>query len=108
MGLGLTQREIQIRFGLDRETYANWEKDRCQPVMRHWPAIIEFLGCDPLLQPITLGERLQAFRRHRGLSRNAMASLLDIDAHTLWRWETDRRGPVSQVHVNAIRALGVA
>ncbi len=44
MELGLKQREIQTRFGLDKETYANWEKDRCQPAMRHWPGIIEFLG----------------------------------------------------------------
>lgn len=50
MQLGLKQREIQTRFGLDKETYANWEKDRCQPAMRHWPGIIEFLGCVILIR----------------------------------------------------------
>jgi DNA-binding XRE family transcriptional regulator len=48
-----------------------------------------------------------AFRRHHGLSRNALASLLEIDPHTLWRWEAGRRTPVSQVHIDAIRVLGV-
>lgn len=103
MELGLLQREIQTRFGLDKETYANWEKDRCQPAMRHWPGIIEFLGCEAK-HP---GRTLMAFRRHHGLSRNAMASLLEVDPHTLWRWEAGRRKPVSQVHIDAIRVLGV-
>ena len=48
-----------------------------------------------------------AFRRHHGLSRNALASLLEVAPHTLWRWEAGRRKPVSQMHIDAIRVLGV-
>ena len=106
MELGLLQRDVQVRFGLDKETYANWEKDRCYPAMRHWPGIIKFLGRDPNPEPRTLGESLLAYRRHHGLSRRALAAVLGADDVTLWRWETDQQKPESERHVDAIRRLG--
>ena len=103
--LGLLQRDLRIRFKLEKETYANWEKDRHYPAMRHWPGIIKFLGCDPNPQPRTLGERLLAYRRRQGLSRKAMATTLAVDEGTLWRWEIDQRKPENDMHVEAIRRL---
>jgi DNA-binding XRE family transcriptional regulator len=44
MELGLRQLDLRVRFNLEKETYANWEKDHCYPAMKHWPGIIEFLG----------------------------------------------------------------
>ncbi len=93
METGLLQRDLRKRFGLEKETYANWEKDRCSPAMKHWPGIIAFLGYDPNPEPETLGERLLAHRRRHGLSRLALALQLGIDETTLWRWETDQRRP---------------
>jgi hypothetical protein len=69
MELGLFQRDLRARFKLEKETYANWEKDRCYPAMKPWPGIIEFLGYDPSPVPKTMGERLLAYRRRNGLSR---------------------------------------
>ena len=105
MELGLFQRDLRKRFKLEKETYANWEKDRCYPAMKHWPGIIKFLGHDPNPEPNTLGERLTAYRRHQGLSRKTLAAVLAVDEGTLWRWEIDQRKPESERHVDAIRRL---
>ena len=107
MELGLFQRDLRARFKLEKETYANWEKDRCYPAMKHWPGIIEFLSCDPTREPSTLGEHLLAYRRHHGLSRKALAIVIGADEATLWRWENNQRKPESKVHANAVRRLGL-
>ena len=104
---GLLQRDVQDRFNLDKETYANWEKDRYYPAMRHWPGIIEFLGGDPNPKPSTIGQRLLTYRRHHGLSRSALAAILGVDDTTLWRWETDHWKPKGKRHIDAIRRLGM-
>lgn len=105
MELGLFQRDLRRRFKLEKETYANWEKDRRYPAMKHWPKIIEFLGYDPNPEPNTLGKRLAAYRRHQGLSRKSLAAVLAVDEGTLWRWEIDLRKPETERHVDAIRRL---
>ena len=105
--LGLRQRDIQDRFGLDKETLANWEKDRCYPAMRHWRGIIEFLGFDPTPEPKTIGERLLAYRRQHGLSRKALATFLRADEHTVWRWEAEVKEPSSLFHKKALADLFV-
>ena len=105
MELGLLQRDMRSRFKLEKETYANWEKDRCYPAMHHWPSIIEFLGSDPSPEPCTLGDRLLAHRRSRGLSRVAFAAMLGVDEATLWSWEHNIRIPARPKHVDTIRHL---
>jgi site-specific DNA recombinase len=106
--LGLRQRDVQERFKLDHETLATWEKDRCQPSMRHWPGIINFLGFDPTPEPKTVGEHLRAYRRRHGISRKALAAELEVDEATLWRWEEGRRMPNTAWHVAAVKKLLVS
>ncbi len=77
--LCLFQRDLRKRFKLEKETYANWEKDRCYPAMKHWPGIIAFLGFDPSPAPSTIGEQLLAYRRRHGLSRKTLAADLAVD-----------------------------
>ncbi len=105
--LGLFQRDLRKRFKLEKETYANWEKDHCYPAMKHWPDIIAFLGYDPSPEPTTLGQQLLAHRRRNGMSRKDLSVLLDVDETTLWRWETDERKPNCDRHVNVISAAGI-
>ena len=105
MELGLFQRDLRARFKLEKETYANWEKGRCYPAMRHWPDILSFLGYDPTLKPQTFGQQLIAYRRRSGMSRKDLAILLRVDETTLWRWETDERKPNSDRHVKIVRRL---
>lgn len=107
MEQGLRQRDVQERFNLDDETYANWEKDRCYPAMKHWPQIIAFLGYDPNPEPQTIGQKLLAYRRKLGMSRKAMAKSLLVDEVTLWRWETDERKPQIDLHIKTIKELGL-
>ena len=89
----LLQRDLRKRFSLEKETYANWEKDRCYPAMKHWPGIIEFLGYDPSAEAKTFGEQLAAYRRRHGLSRKMLARQLGADETTLWKWEKGLRDP---------------
>jgi transcriptional regulator with XRE-family HTH domain len=100
--LGLLQRDLRERFKLEKETYANWEKDRCYPAMKHWPNIIELLGSDPNPIPVTLGERLLAYRRAKGISRKKLAAKLRVDEGTLWKWEIERRRPNTELHIEAV------
>jgi hypothetical protein len=44
-----------------------WEHNERQPLDRSWPAIIAYLGREPWPEPRTLGARLLAERRRRGL-----------------------------------------
>lgn len=94
--LGLFQRELRNRFNLEKETYANWEKDRCIPTMKHWPLIIDFLGFDPNPAPNSFGTQLTAYRRRHGLSRRTLALFLGVDEATLWRWESEEIIPGSK------------
>ncbi len=107
MELGLLLRELRAKFNLEKETYANWEKDRCYPAMKRWPEIIDFLGYDPTPKPKTFGEQLLAYRRQHGLSRKALAYLLRADKHTAWRWEAGVPEPASIAHKEALAVLFV-
>jgi DNA-binding XRE family transcriptional regulator len=64
--LGLLQREVAQRMGVNTWTYLNWEKGKTKPVASQFRPVIEFLGYDPMAQPKTLADRLQARRRTTG------------------------------------------
>ena len=103
--MGLFQRDLRERFKLEKETYANWEKDRCYPAMNHWPGIIAVLGVDPSPMPVTTGDRLKAYRRQHGISRNALAAALGADERTVWRWESGCRAPINDLRLSSIERL---
>jgi hypothetical protein len=46
-----------------------------------------YLGFEPWPQPASLGDRLKAERRRRGLSIEGAAALIGVDEGTLGRWE---------------------
>jgi DNA-binding transcriptional regulator YiaG len=105
MELGLFQRDLRRRFKLEKETYANWEKDHRYPAMKHWPKIIEFLGYDPNPEPKTIGERLVAHRRQLGLSRKALAEQFSVDEATLSKWEAGTRKPNTMRHIEVVGSI---
>ena len=86
--LGLTAREAAARLGANEWTYGNWEKGENQPTDRFYPAIISFLGYEPWPEPVTIGERLQAERRRRGLAVGPAATRNGLDEGTWLRWES--------------------
>jgi len=85
--LGLLQKEVAGRLGLDECTIGNWEKDRTYPAVRYLPRLIRYLGYDPFPKPQSFGDRLRAKRQHLGLSRKRLAVLILIDDGTLQRYE---------------------
>jgi len=87
LDLGLFQKEVAEKIGVDETTIYNWERNATNPPNRHIPRIIEFLGCNPLPNPNTLAEKLIMARKTLGLSQKAMAKWLGVDPTTLARWE---------------------
>lgn len=96
LDLGLLQREVAERLGVDSCSITNWELKRTKPALHTLPGIVRFLGYTPWTGDGSIGERLLAFRRERGLSQAAFARLLGIDPATLSRWERGLRVPTGR------------
>jgi DNA-binding XRE family transcriptional regulator len=73
--------------GADVVTIINWEKNRTEPLVCHFPAIIAFLGYDPFPLPQTLSGRMLAKRRAMGWSIAEAARQLGVDEGTWGYWE---------------------
>lgn len=101
---GLLQREAALQVGVDVTTLRLWEWGTHEPVIRHIPGIVRFLGYAPFPEPRSLGERLHLYRKLSGISREALARKLGVDPATLWRWESDRAQPGKR-HRGRIEAL---
>ena len=80
-------------MGVTASTIWNWENQNAEPALRFLPAIVEFLGYDPLPKPQTVGERLLRLRQLRGWSQKRMAEELEVDPSTLGHWERGMREP---------------
>jgi transcriptional regulator with XRE-family HTH domain len=93
LDLGLLQREVALRIGVDTTTVFNWEAGTASPNIRALPGVIRFLGYDPTETGSTLGERLRATRRRLGLSHADLAGRLGVDPSTVLDWETGRHRP---------------
>ena len=68
-------------------TVLNWEKGTTEPPIVFWPAIIAFLGYDPHPAPMTLSERMSAFRRRKGLSIKEAALRARVNESSWGSWE---------------------
>jgi hypothetical protein len=84
----------------------NWERNRTEPALRHWPQIIAFLGYDPLPCPSTLAESLVHFRTVRGMTQAQFAGMLGVDPTTLARWERGERLPLPEHRKRVDAVLG--
>jgi transcriptional regulator with XRE-family HTH domain len=96
LDLGLLQREVADRLGVNEATVTNWELNRTKPALRFLPGIIRFLGYVPWAADGSIGDRLLAFRWERGLSQSALARLLGVDPCTLSRWERGQQVPAGR------------
>jgi transcriptional regulator with XRE-family HTH domain len=57
------------------------------------PAIIRFLGYNPVPEAETLAGRITHWRVSQGISRKKLAKKLGVDESTLARWERGDRAP---------------
>lgn len=88
LDLKLTQKQVAELVGVDQTTVWNWESNRTEPLTRHLPSIIIFLGYSPFeASGQSLGERLCNYRRKTGLSQKKLAREIGIDPSTLSRLE---------------------
>jgi DNA-binding XRE family transcriptional regulator len=53
LDLGMTQKGVADRIGVDEATIYNWEANRKHPAGRLIPRIIQFLGYCPQVQEVT-------------------------------------------------------
>jgi transcriptional regulator with XRE-family HTH domain len=97
LDLGLRQRDVAHRIGVDESSILNWEREWSEPELRYLPAIIAFLGYVPDTSGgDSLGAVLVRHRTLRGLSQSAFARELRVDPGTLGRWERDERQPTGR------------
>lgn len=71
----------------------SWSRPALNPEIRYTPAIIRFLGYDPLPKANTLAEQLVRRRTSLGLSQKESAQRIGVDQGTLARWEQGKREP---------------
>ena len=84
--MGLTQKEVADQLGVVPWTILNWEKDRTEPPIKPIPAIVQFLGYDPLPEPTTLPQSMFAKRREMGWSIKDAAEAVGVDPATWGNW----------------------
>ena len=88
LDLKLTQKQAAGVVGADKTTVWNWESNRTEPLTKHLPSIILFLGYSPLeASGESLGERLRDYRRKTGFSQKKLAKAIGIDPSTLSKLE---------------------
>jgi transcriptional regulator with XRE-family HTH domain len=93
LGLKLLQKDVAQQVGVDECSVFNWEANTSNPGIGYIPAIIRFLGYNPLPEPKVLAERLVCRRTALGLSQKDAAKRIGIDPGTLARWERGEREP---------------
>ena len=94
LDLGLFQKELASKIGVDEASILNWEKNRNTPSLVFIPKIIEFLGYLPSDNTArSFGEKITVFRRFLGLKQKDLARSLGIDPGTLGNWERDKKQP---------------
>jgi transcriptional regulator with XRE-family HTH domain len=97
MDLQLLQKQVADQIGVHELTITNWESNATVPEVRYIPAIIQFLGYNPLPAASSLPERLVTARRALGLSQRKMAAKLGVGPATLMGWEAGRHQPTEKI-----------
>jgi transcriptional regulator with XRE-family HTH domain len=103
--LKLQQKQVAKRLGTTEAACGNWELHGATPSLTYMPAIIEFLGYNPLPPAANWAERLVRGRTTLGLTQKTFARKLGVDPSTLARWERGEREPAGALEVRAERLL---
>jgi DNA-binding transcriptional regulator YiaG len=86
--LGLFQDDIAKILKVSTETITNWENRHSFPKISNMPAIIDFLGYNPMqVDQSTLGGMVKTYRLKHGLSHKKLGNQLNVDASTVGSWE---------------------
>jgi transcriptional regulator with XRE-family HTH domain len=96
LDLRLLQKQVADQIGVHELTITSWEGNATIPEVRYMPAIIQFLGYNPLPLTGLFPQRLAIARRALGLSQRKMAEKLGVDPATLMGWEAGRHQPTGK------------
>jgi transcriptional regulator with XRE-family HTH domain len=99
--LRLLQRQVAEQIGVTKATVHNWETNHSSPSFRDMPAIIRFLGYDPIPASTEWAARLVQARTRLGLSQKESAYRIGVDPSTLARWERGDREPTGNLAFRA-------
>lgn len=103
--LKLFQRQAAEQIGADVCSLRNWEANRSKPMVEFMPAIIRFLGYNPLPAGTTWAERLVSARMAMGISQKESARRIGVDQSTLAKWERGERQPAGDFAARAYKFL---
>lgn len=103
--LKLQVKQLAKRLGVHPQAITNWEANGNQPDLAYMPAIIEFLGYNPLPPPANWAQRLVGGRKGLGLTQREFARKLGVDPTTLARWERGEKEPGAVYATKAERLL---
>jgi DNA-binding transcriptional regulator YiaG len=93
LSLQLLQRHVAAQIGVVGACVWNWEANASTPEIRYMPAIINFLGYNPLTAATGWGDQLIRHRTTLGMTQKEAAAQLGVDQGTLARWERRERQP---------------
>lgn len=87
----LTQSQAAQLIDVSTDTITLWELNRYKPQINQLPAIIRFLGYNPLQEQReqSIGESLLAYRTQQGMTRKALAQVIGVDVQTITKCETN-------------------
>ena len=85
----------------------NWELGNTEPEERFIPALIRFLGHNPLPEPKSPGEQVRRERRTRGLTISALAKLAGADEASVSHLEKGNSRAYPSVAAKIWKALGL-
>jgi transcriptional regulator with XRE-family HTH domain len=103
--LKLLQRQVAEQLCVNEASIHNWETNRTKPGVHHMPAIIRFLGYNPLPPSEGWADRLVQGRIALGLTQKQAAARVGVDPCTLARWERGEREPKGAFAARAQRFL---
>lgn len=106
--LKLIQRQAAKQLGVNVATIVNWENSLKKPKVKYMPAIIRFLGYNPLPPPKGWADRLVQARVAIGLTQKGAAGRIGVEQCTLARWERGEREPTGAFAAQAHRFLKTA
>jgi site-specific DNA recombinase len=106
--LKLLQRQVAETLRVEKSSVANWEANRAKPRVEHMPAIIRFLGYNPLPPSDGWADRLVKGRMAMGLTQSQSAKRIGVDPATLARWERGEREPTGAFAALAARFLSTS
>jgi DNA-binding transcriptional regulator YiaG len=101
--LKLLQHQVAKQLEVNVASVVNWENNLSKPKVSYMPAIIRFLGYNPLPPSKGWADRLVQARTTMGLSQKAAAGRIGVDQCTLARWERGEREPTSTYAARALR-----